>query len=215
MRKWFLLEMCFALAAGSCSAAEIKGPEQTAPGRLAVFQTDVPGAFTVFPKADFAVDSSGQRLYFTGTAEGEYVVVFAAVENDAATLSEFHFQVTADAPEPVPLPEPEPLPKPEPQPEPKPEPDPIPVDPLSGLTLNERAAVKVAVEATVRELEAGNIQTVQGMRSAFRQTLRNILGENTSPAMTDKLTEWTMTIQWTSTAAAKEGLTALIKEETR
>lgn len=203
MRKWFLLEMCFALAAGSCSAAEIKGPEQTAPGRLAVFQTDVPGAFTVFPKADFAVDSSGQRLYFTGTAEGEYVVVFAAVENDAATLSEFHFQVTADAPEPAPLPKP------------KPEPKPIPVDPLSGLTLNERAAVKVAVEATVRELEAGNIQTVQGMRSAFRQTLRNILGENTSPAMTDKLTEWTMTIQWTSTAAAKEGLTALIKEETR
>ncbi len=203
MRKWFLLEMCFALAAGSCSAAEIKGPEQTAPGRLAIFQTDVPGAFTVFPKADFAVGSSGQRLYFTGTAEGGYVVVFAAVENDAATLSEFHFQVAADAPEPAPLPKP------------KPEPKPIPVDPLSGLTLNERAAVKVAVEATVRELEAGNIQTVQGMRSAFRQTLRNILGENTSPAMTDKLTEWTMTIQWTSTAAAKEGLTALIKEETR
>jgi len=150
----------------------IIGPENVEPGRLAVFETAVEGAFQIWPgeKADIAVDSSSKRLFFVSPSDGWFTVIFAAVEDGTAQIYSKEFRVGETSPDPDPQPDPEP-------------------DTLSKLSSEERRAVKTAAQSVLNGIRDGIVRMPNHARMEFKRILtsqlKGAVSENVSAFLTE------------------------------
>ena len=134
-------------------AATLSAPERVDAGRLATVKSDVKGDWLIYPPdaADLAKDSDEQTLYFVARRDCELTIIFFGVESGKAVISQTAIQIG-------PAPDPDPAPTPSPA-------------PVVTLTEREKAAAHAALSAVIDGVEAGTIQTPQGARSTFKQTL--------------------------------------------
>lgn len=152
----------------------IAGPETVEPGRLAVFETENAGAFQLWPSenADLEVDSSSKRVYFASPSEGEFTLIFAAIESDQVRLYSRAFRVETLQPKP----EPDPLPDPEP-------------DSLSRLSASEKQAVRTTLQAVLKGIQNGIVKTPNHARMEFKRILTSQLSGSVSENVSVFLTE--------------------------
>lgn len=154
--KFFLYASALAFFAcfpASSPAATLSAPERVDAGRLVTVKSDVKGDWLIYPPslADLAKDSDEQTLYFVARRDCELTIIFFGVESGKAVISQTAIQIG-------PAPDPDPAPTPSPA-------------PVVTLTDREKAAAHAALSAVIDGVEAGTIQTPQGARSTFKQTL--------------------------------------------
>lgn len=147
-----ILAVCAAILASSVFGAEITGKESVHIGQLATFSADVEGDWLVVPAKGVGVakDTGKKALYLSATVEGEYTIIFFAVENGAPVITQK--ALTVGTPEPTPEPQPNPA-------------------PVVTLTNAEREAVSSVMSSILRGIEAGTIRTPQGARATFKKLL--------------------------------------------
>ena len=176
----FLFLGCFTT---SLLAATISGPEMVKPGELATVECDQEGEWIIMPKkgVQFIKDSGGKAIYFVGQKEGEYTAIFFGVVDGKPVL--LLHDLTIGTPEP------------EPAPEPSPEPSPSPV--VKNLTAADRDALAASLTFTIDCIDKGQIKTVQGARSTFRQSISakasvcNGVSCRLKPEISEVLDAWT------------------------
>lgn len=189
LKFWLLAS---ALAFFSCFptsllAATLSGPERPAEvGHLQKWKSDIKGSWMVFPPDAVEVesDTDAQTVYFVPLRNGTLYLTFFYIE-DGTIL---HDQI------PVPIGA-APDPGPEPDPEPSPEPSPSPV--VKKLTAADRDALAASLTFTIDCIDKGQIKTVQGARSTFRQSISakasvcNGVSCRLKPEISEVLDAWT------------------------
>lgn len=146
----------FACFPASSPAVTLSGPERAAEvGHMQKWKSDTQGTWMIFPPDAVEVesDSDAMTVYFVPLREGTLYPTFFYIQNGTIC----HEQLTV----PIGV---APAPGPEPDPSPSP-------SPAVKLTDREKAAAHAALSAVIDGVEAGTIQTPQGARSTFKQTL--------------------------------------------
>ena len=190
----------FACYPTSSHAATLSGPERAEAGRLQTVKSDVQGDWLIYPPdgADLAKDSDEQTLYFVARRDCELTVIFFGVENGNPVITQTAIQIG-----PAPAPEPSPAPSPA---------------PVVTLTDREKAAAKAALTAVIDGVDAGTIQTPQGARSTFKQTLTakgQVCNGRTCylPEALGKLADdWTTRTDFTSAETVKASFEGFLPE---
>ena len=176
----FLFFGCFPT---SLLAATLSGPERPAEvGHLQKWKSNIKGSWMVFPPDAVEVesDTDAQTVYFVPLRNGTLYLTFFYIE-DGTIL---HDQI------PVPIGV-----APDPGPEPDPEPSPSPV--VKNLTEADRDALAASLTFTIDCIDKGQIKTVQGARSTFRQSISakasvcNGVSCRLKPEISEVLDAWT------------------------
>ena len=181
-------------------AATLSAPERVDAGRLATVKSDVKGDWLIYPPdaADLAKDSDEQTLYFVARRDCELTIIFFGVESGKAVISQTAIQIG-------PAPDPDPAPSPSPA-------------PVVTLTDREKAAAHAALSAVIDGVEAGTIQTPQGARSTFKQTLtaKGQVCNGRTCYLPDSLSrladDWTARTDFTTAQTVKASFETFLKE---
>lgn len=194
-----VVAVCFAVM---MFGAEISGPESVQTGQLVTFTADIEGDWLVVPAKGVGVakDTGKKALYFAATCEGDYTLIFFAVENGAPVITQKALTVGEV--------------KPEPKPEPEPSPDPNPA-PTVMLTAAERAAVSSVMTSIIKGIDVGTIRTPQGARATFKQMLSDKICSGGSCALSNELTQaikdWESTMDITTLSGIRSGFTTILE----
>lgn len=181
-------------------SAKLTGPEEAEPGRLVVFESDVPGDWLVYPPdtSDIAKDSNERTLYFVAHHEGKFTIIFFGVEDSKPVISQTAVLIG-------PAPEPEPGPEPSPSPSIK-------------ISKEDKEAAKYAFERVISGVDSGAIRTVNGCRSTFKQALlsKGSVCDRTGCHLRDSLSklvdEWTTRTDFSSAETVKTSFEGFLKE---
>lgn len=181
-------------------AATLSAPERVDAGRLATVKSDVKGDWLIYPPngADLAKDSDEQTLYFVARRDCELTIIFFGVEDGKPVITQTAIQIG-----PAPAPEPSPAPSPA---------------PVVTLTDQEKAAALAALSAVIDGVEAGTIQTPQGARSTFKQTLtaKGQVCNGRTCYLPDSLSrladDWTARTDFTTAQTVKASFETFLKE---
>lgn len=201
--KFFLYASALAFFAcfpASSPAATLSAPERVDAGRLVTVKSDVKGDWLIYPPslADLAKDSDEQTLYFVARRDCELTIIFFGVESGKAVISQTAIQIG-------PAPDPDPAPTPSPA-------------PVVTLTDQEKAAALAALSAVIDGVEAGTIQTPQGARSTFKQTLtaKGQVCNGRTCYLPDSLSrladDWTARTDFTTAQTVKASFETFLKE---
>lgn len=190
----------FAYYPTSSQSATLSGPQRAEAGRLATVKSDVKGDWLIYPPdaADLAKDSDEQTLYFVARRDCELTIIFFGVESGKAVISQTAIQIG-------PAPDPDPAPSPSPA-------------PVVTLTDREKAAAHAALSAVIDGVEAGTIQTPQGARSTFKQTLtaKGQVCNGRTCYLPDSLSRladgWTSRTDFTTAQTVKASFETFLKE---
>lgn len=190
----------FACYPTSSRSATLSGPQRAEAGRLATVKSDVKGDWLIYPPdgADLAKDSDEQTLYFVARRDCELTIIFFGVESGKAVISQTAIQIG-------PAPDPDPAPTPSPA-------------PVVKLTEREKAAAHAALSAVIDGVEAGTIQTPQGARSTFKQTLtaKGQACNGRTCYLPDSLSrladDWTARTDFTTAQTVKASFETFLKE---
>lgn len=157
--KFFLYASALAFFAcfpASSPAVTLSGPERAAEvGHMQKWKSDTQGTWMIFPPDAVEVesDSDAMTVYFVPLREGTLYPTFFYIQDGTIRHEQLTVPIGAA---PAPGPEPDPAPSP---------------SPAVKLTDREKAAAHAALSAVIDGVEAGTIQTPQGARSTFKQTL--------------------------------------------
>lgn len=202
LKFWILAAalLFFACYPTSSQSATLSGPQRAEAGRLATVKSDVKGDWLIYPPdgADLAKDSDEQTLYFVARRDCELTVIFFGVEAGKPVITQTAIQIG-----PAPAPEPSPTPSPA---------------PVVTLTDREKAAAHAALSAVIDGVEAGTIQTPQGARSTFKQTLtaKGQACNGRTCYLPDSLSrladDWTARTDFTTAQTVKASFEGFLKE---
>ena len=205
LKFWFLVcaLLFFACFPTSSHSATLSAPERAEAGRLTTVKSNVCGDWMVYPpdSADIAKDSDEMTLYVVAHRDGAMTVIFFGVENGKAAITQTTIQIG-------------PAPNPEPEPSPSPTPSPV----VKKLTAADREALAASLTFTIESIDKGNVRTVQGARSTFKQSISakasfcDDSGCRIKPEVSEVLDAWTEETDFTSLPALKASFEEFLKE---
>lgn len=186
-----------------CHSATLSAPERAEVGRLQTVKSDVKGDWLIYPPtgADLAKDSDEQTLYFVARQDGELTIIFFGVEEGKPVITQVAIQIG---------------PMPDPEPEPSPSPAPAPV--TKKLTTADREALAASLTFTIQSIAKGQVRTVQGARSTFKQSVMakaavcDASGCRLKPEVSEVLDAWTEETDFSSLPALKVSFERFLKE---